>query len=285
LLERCVRAVLADEATSEVVVVIDGDDPPSARAMAAVAADDCRVRVANLDPKADPRSRAQTARQLGARMARSDVLLSLDDDVVVGPGLVTGHARRHADDDGLVVVGYMPVRRRAPGEEREPGTVRLYREGYERACRRYRDDPESILRGLWAGNVSVRRAHWLAVPELPPGEATAHIDRRFGRQLAEAGLRGVFDPGLLAEHWYERSPHHFLVGAGEMAVDDARQGENTGRAHRLAPLGRLVRPAPVWRVVASVAIATAELAWKLRLDSVERAILRLASRLAYERAR
>jgi glycosyltransferase involved in cell wall biosynthesis len=168
------------------------------------------------------------ALQTGVELARGEVVLLLDDDVIAEPGLVAGHAAHHAEAQGLVVLGYMPA---VLPEPRRPGAypVDLYAQAYERVCNEYEEDPETILQGLWAGNVSLRRSDALRVgllPDQPLVEGYGyHEDRDFGLRCAAAGLRGVFDRRLLARHHYERDPASFLrtsrnSGATRFAVHD-----------------------------------------------------------------
>src|SRR5207244_8084999 len=59
------------------------------------------------------------ARETGMRAATGDVVLFLDADVLAGPGLVSGHGRRHADSEPKLVLGYMPIEldaRRSAGD-------------------------------------------------------------------------------------------------------------------------------------------------------------------------
>jgi len=223
-LEHCVHAVLADPALSELVVVVDGPHEAPLAAMRALAASDPRVLAVQV-----PAVGALRAREHGVRRARGDVVLLLDDDVIAREDLPTRHARRHAARTDLVVVGYMPVRVPA---ERRPGqaAVRLYAEEYERACERYEQAPSRILDGLWMGNVSLRREPALRVGLFSPafGAIRYHEDQELGLRLRDAGLVGVFDRALRADHFYERSLASFAAGARS-------QGEGLVALHALHP--------------------------------------------------
>jgi glycosyltransferase involved in cell wall biosynthesis len=94
------------------------------------------------------------ARQLGAQHCTSEIVLLLDDDVRAPPELATGHARRHAGESGIVVIGQMPLtapRTPAPAQE-------LYRDDYARWSTRARTVPGFALERLWGGHFSVRRS-------------------------------------------------------------------------------------------------------------------------------
>ena len=146
-----VDAILGDSSVDEAVIVVDGSTDGSIEYLRDRAREDSRLL-----PLTTPNRGAASARQAGAERASGQVILLLDDDVLPAPGLAGGHARRHAERDGLVVLGYMPVVTPGGSEERAV-TADLYAEDYERACRQYEDEPESVLTGLWAGNVSLRR--------------------------------------------------------------------------------------------------------------------------------
>jgi glycosyltransferase involved in cell wall biosynthesis len=261
-------------------------------------------RLARADPRLRPRrieNRGKGgARDEGVRAARHDVVLLVDDDVLAGPGLVGGHAAHHAGRDDLVVLGYMPV----AADHRSGAPAELYAAWYEAQCRGYDADPGSILRGLWAGNVSLRREHALAVGLANPAyDARYNADRDFGLRLLAHGLTGRFDRRLRAEHLYRRPLGAFLR--------DARStGEGTWLVHALHPdvLGPLpadvyTRPLsppmaaavrfarrPRTRPAAWLAGALARGAGRLRLARLERraataAFCMLQQRASIERSR
>jgi glycosyltransferase involved in cell wall biosynthesis len=213
-LARVVDALLADEATAEVIVVVDGSDDGSLELLRAIAHRDPRVR-----PIWTAKRGQAAARQLGVEAARYPVVLLLDDDVLAGPGMVSGHAAHHAGRADLVVVGAMPV----PEPVRATGGVpaQLYATWYDQQVRFYVAEPERILHSLWAGNVSLPRAAALRVGCVSPDFCARYSeDRDFGLRLLRAGLHARFDPALRAEHHFERSPRDFLtqaVAAGQGA--------------------------------------------------------------------
>jgi glycosyltransferase involved in cell wall biosynthesis len=216
-----VDAILADSAVSEAVIVVDGSTDGSIEYLRERAAADRR-----LIPVFTPNGGDVAARRAGIERASGDVVLMLDDDVVPEPGLSLGHAGHHARRPGLVVVGYMPVTT-ASGSHGESPTAELYAHDYERACAEYERDPESILTGLWAGNVSLRREDCLRVGlESTSFQRGYHADRDFGLRCRAAGLVGVFDRSLRAEHRYERDVAAFLR-------DAYSSGQTRYMAHRL----------------------------------------------------
>lgn len=90
----------------------------------------------------------------------------------------------------------------------------LYAGEYEGRCRIYERDPRSVVRELWGGNFSMRRADCLAIGMSNPGFTEHyHADRDFGIRCLEAGLTGVFDRSLSAAHLHERTLAGFIRDA------------------------------------------------------------------------
>ncbi len=207
-LARVVAVSAADPATLEVVVV---DDTPAGDLDAPGG-----VRVVR-----GPRHGPAGARQAGAEAARGDVLLLLDDDVVPEPRLVSGHQGHHARERGIVVVGATPFTEPA-GNGPDDVASRIHAQEYEERARRYRSGPEDPLPHLWGGNVSLRRADALRVG-IASDDFTAHYheDRDFGLRLHAAGLRGVYDPALIAHHHYERTLRQWLADARARGAAEA----------------------------------------------------------------
>jgi len=208
LLERILRPLVEDPAASEVIVVVDGSPDGSVELVDRLARDEPRLRSLLIDNSGD-----MGAREAGALAATSEIVLFIDDDVLADPGLVSGHARRHAQNAADIVVGYMPV---TPERRRDPSdfAMRLYSHDYEGRCEVYDRDPESPVRDLWGGNFSMRRADCLAVGMSNPSFTEHyHADRDFGIRCFESGLSGTFDRSLSAVHLHERTLASFVRDA------------------------------------------------------------------------
>jgi GT2 family glycosyltransferase len=203
-LPEVVRAIAADPHPIEIVVVVDGCADGSYELLGRLAAEEPRLRPVWRENGGDC-----AARQTGVEAATGDVVLMLDDDVVAGPGLATGHARAQERLVDTLVLGYMPTTRPA---RRRPGTFTtlLYANEYEQACRRYEEDPGSVISGLWAGNLSMRRADALRVGLSGPRRLGYHDDQEFGLRCARAGLTARFDRSLAARHAHVRDLDSFL---------------------------------------------------------------------------
>lgn len=223
-LPRVLPPLLDDPAALEVVVVVDGSTDGTVELLERMSAEHPRLVV-----EVGEGLGAVGANQRGLERARGDVVLFVDDDVVARPGLVTGHARRHAEATARVVVGYMPTDRPAP---RRPGTFAtyLYADEYEARAASYERDQSLVLQRLWMGNVSLRRDDALRVGLAPGGDfgAARHGDRDFGVRCAKAGLEGVFDRALAGDHVHHRTLAQF-VG------DSRRQGRGRAMLHLRYP--------------------------------------------------
>jgi glycosyltransferase involved in cell wall biosynthesis len=217
LLPRVLRPVLDDPGATEVVVVVDGCRDGSFELLEGMASTEPRLR-----PRFVENAGAAGARRAGVEAASGEVVLLLDDDVLAGPGLASGHAARHRTP-GIALLGYVPPR--LPGGF----AARLLQREYEACCRLFERDPDAVLRHVWAGNLSLRRPD--ALTHLPhPGERRIdyHEDQELGLRCLEAGLRGVFDRSLYAEHLYDRSPEAFLRDAHNQGAGQVRLHERHG---------------------------------------------------------
>lgn len=177
-----------------------------------------------------PNRGPNSSRQAGLEAASGDVVLFLDDDVLPDPGLAAGHAAHHAHTEGLVVVGYMPVIKESDGRY-ATATGELYAREYERRVTSYEQDPDSILRNLWGGNVSLQRHDALRVGvENPSHPGRRHEDQDFGLRCDNAGLHGAFDRKLRATHHYHRSRSAFLRDAWAQGYERTMLRHNDPRS-------------------------------------------------------
>ncbi|MHB8294037.1 MAG: glycosyltransferase family 2 protein [Acidimicrobiales bacterium] len=298
LLPISVEAVLKDPSVSQVLVVVDGSTDGSMELLESMAAADARLMPRFVS------SVGQYAAIAGVLdEVTSDVVLLIDDDVVADPGLVAGHARHHVTDQ-LVVLGYMPVSPLpAEAQSRVTSTQsrvtsRLYAAEYEAHCRRYETKPETILTGLWGGNLSLRTADLRRVGL----DATTfpaqlyHTDTDLGVRCSKAGLVGVFDRALSARHLHSRSIEGFLRDARSRGAAMhwlhglypdlfpspgfiAQASIGRAGAAQLA-LGLASRPAIADRLTAA-AVAGARLSATLGQRSCEEAAIRLARRMQH----
>jgi glycosyltransferase involved in cell wall biosynthesis len=207
LLAKNILPLLDDPSTGEVVVVVDGSHDGSFEFFA-----DWSLREPRIRPIYQENSGEAIARRRGVQEATFDLVLLLDDDVEGNPGLVSAHARMHADSDNLVVLGYMPTIVPTTRKAGQAPTI-LYAEDYENTCIMIEGNSGLIFRHLWAGNMSLRRAHALEAGGGDEVRLDYHADLRFGLKCEKAGLTAVFERSLASRHWYERSLTQFARDA------------------------------------------------------------------------
>jgi glycosyltransferase involved in cell wall biosynthesis len=189
--------ILREEGLLEIVLAVDGSTDGTVEWLRRLGDD--RLVVLDL-----PNRGAGGARQAGLEAARGDVVVLLDDDVVVAPRTIAGHARHHAGLEPKLVLGYMPNDWRAVPADRR-AIAYVYRRAYELHCARFATDPDFVLNGLWGGNLSMPREDMLRVGIEKLAVKRGQDDREFGLRCLKAGIRGVYDPSLAALHLYDRS--------------------------------------------------------------------------------
>ena len=290
---RSLEPVLADPATHELVIVVDG--PP------VESFDDVRAEM-SLDPRVTVQEHVvpigpALARQYGLEAVSGDVVLFLDDDVLPTSALASGHAAHHAEANGVVVVGYLePV---APDDPKVSWGVALYASDYEHHCRLYDAHPDRVLTHLWAGNLSLAREECLRVGfHSPDFDWWYQEDRDFGLRCLKAGLRGIFDRSLAARHLRERSFGQFMSDARNRAEGRRlvlgthadvlgavpRTSTDPGLPQPLAALARLGARPWLYAVAVPLLRAAIQMALRLRLRAPDVAFTKLLERLVQEHA-
>jgi glycosyltransferase involved in cell wall biosynthesis len=292
LLPAVVESLLADESTHEIVVVVDGSQDGSFELLEEMAPVDRRLRPFLIENQGK-----MAARQVGVQAAEGDFVLLFDDDQIADEGLVSGHLETQLRcAPGTLVVGYVPT----PVPERQRGTftTELYARAYEFRCDEYERNPDTILRNLMTGNLSLRREDCLRVGLSSPSyTARYHADRDFGLRCLKGGLTATFDRSLSGIHVYERSARAFFSDARD-------QGRGTAYMHLLhedvlGPLGRetltvnLPPPARllvvasrrerVRRAVEPVLRAAVQAAGPVRLLGLEKRFAQVVRRIEFQR--
>jgi glycosyltransferase involved in cell wall biosynthesis/peptidoglycan/xylan/chitin deacetylase (PgdA/CDA1 family) len=254
LLERCLGALAAlDEPVAglEVVVVDDGSTDETPRVL---------ERHASLLPLRFERqaNRGQAAAlNRGIRLARGEICLFLDDDVIAAPRLAVEHAQTQRASGGAIALGNLSLElpARAGGLARYVG-----RWWYGQYGEFERGDRTPTFRSCYSGNISVPR---LALVEA--GGFAEWLSRSFDVELAyrleRAGLPIVFVPEARGAQVYEKGFAGIardFEAAGRAAVEMYRRepaflahlplGNFWGGSQRSAMLRRalLAARAPIW---------------------------------------
>ncbi|MFQ1003236.1 glycosyltransferase [Modestobacter sp. SSW1-42] len=188
----------------EVLVVVDGSTDGSAEAAAAVGGP-LLTRVV-----VQPNSGAAAARNRGAREARGDLLLFLDDDMLADPGLLVAHDARHRAGAGAVV-GHIPL---APGAPRTHLTRGYAQWADGRAARLAASGGAVTVADLLTGQLSLAADLFT---ELGGFDETLTADGRFGGEdtdflvrLSRSGREVVFAPDAVSAQQYEVDALRYL---------------------------------------------------------------------------
>ncbi len=137
---------------------------------------------------------AARARNDGAQVARGDILIFVDSDVVVGTGAIPGMIARIEEGADAVFGAYRPMVE--PDIRNGPTTYKNLLHHYTHL------QGEGEASTFWSGFGGVRRRAFAAVGGFDPGVTTAADieDIHLGYRLKKAGFRIVLDPSLQVGH-------------------------------------------------------------------------------------
>jgi GT2 family glycosyltransferase len=159
------------------------------------------------------------ARNRALSVIDAPLVVFLDDDVVPHQGFISVHAKHHARDPNVVVIGPLlaPKERQQPWIRWEAETLR--------------DQYAAMQGGAWTptprqfytGNASVARSHVLEAgrfdERLTRGE---DVDLAF--RLQRLGLRFRFEPAAAADHIACRTFHSWVAAANEYGRTEFAMG-------------------------------------------------------------
>ena len=254
----------------EIVVVDDGSARPVRERLESLELP-CALTVLS-----QPNSGAASARHRGALAARGDLLVLVDDDMQVGPDFVAEHLARHPPGTRRAVLGAV-----VPDDY---GAMPLFERWHARMIG---DLIQALERGrrprgndLYSGNVSLRRADYLAVGGFDCSLKRCE-DEELGLRLERAGVELELAPRAWSRHasdhdsaeaWRRRAREY---GQTEHLI--ARRFRDVGHADpwrflfELHPLSRPLLWATVLapragRPLADAAWAVSDLLGRLRLE-------------------
>lgn len=197
----------------ELIVVVDGSDDGSAGAARAVP---MPFPVTVIE---QPNAGAAAARNNGARRARGEYLLFLDDDMVADPRLLIEHGAV-LDAGADAAVGHIPLHPDSPRTLLTPGVERWVRQRHERLTR---TRGQLALGDLLTGQLSVRAEVFAAAhgfdEHFNAGGSFGAEDTDFLHRLLQTGAVVRYAPGAVTHQRYVVTPEQYL-----------RQWRQAGRA-------------------------------------------------------
>lgn len=175
----------------EVIVVADGCSDGTEGVVASYAAP-YPIEIVRLPGQGPSR-----ARNAGARAARSEFLLFLDDDVIPTPGLVAAHVAALREAPGRAVLGPYPPEPVPAGDLFRLSIKRWWQAHFDNLARPgHRYTYTDVL----TGNLSMARATWDAVGGLDPQFSHAREDLELGVRLLKMGAELHYAPDALGWH-------------------------------------------------------------------------------------
>jgi len=192
----------------ELIVVVDGSTDGTAMAIQAI---DLPFPMTVIE---QDNAGASAARNRGAELARNDILLFLDDDMVADPDLLTEHARLHRDGADAVI-GETPVHPDSPGGFLPESVARWINSTRVRS-------PLSPF-DIFTGQLSVKRSVFEALGGFDPALTR---DGAFGNEDADFGVKLLADhdvrhnPAALSRQLYVVTPRQYMDRARFAAAAD-----------------------------------------------------------------
>ncbi len=226
LVSRTLPAIFAQDFPAddyEVVVVVDGATDGTAEALRAVRPA-CPLRVIE-----QPNRGPGPARNNGIQVAKGNLLLFLDDDILCGPRLLRQHAEVHAGADPLVAYGPISISPESPPSVFTFASEKWYRELCNKLDAQgglhFPHDPFLI------SNSSLPRATLTAAggfnEKLSAGE-----DYELGLRLWKMGVAFKYMPQARVTQYFVKSSHYVVRHEGK-----SNDGKSMGRSEVI--IGRL----------------------------------------------
>jgi glycosyltransferase involved in cell wall biosynthesis len=183
------------------------------------------------------------ARHRGIVEAKADVILIIDDDMRLPPTLLEEHLRRHRQGHS-VVLGHI---RAAPRLSQMPLFERFHAQQLDRQVAAFRAGLPARGVHLCTGNVSFRRAQYLAIGGFDRTLARSE-DRDLGIRLEQAGARFTFAEDAYTVHESDHTnPEVWLKRAFLYGVYDSRIGAKHSDVPSVSPWRFLFLVHPVSR--------------------------------------
>jgi glycosyltransferase involved in cell wall biosynthesis len=190
---------------SEVIIVVDGSTDGSVEYLRTLrSACDCRI--------IEQQNRGQAAaRNAGIRIARGDIVLFLDDDILCESNLFSAHMAAHRGNDRTLVFGPVLVAPESPPSVATEMTRRRYEKYYGAlaSCGSLWPDGIRVV-----PNTSVSRTVICDAGGFDESLFRAHEDIDLGFRLWEAGVTFRYHPEIIS--------HQLFVKSSDQIVEDER---------------------------------------------------------------
>jgi glycosyltransferase involved in cell wall biosynthesis len=193
------------------VVLVDDNELPGTLEPALAAAAGVNARIV-----ASGRQGASAARNVGAREARAQLILFLDDDMVASPTLVERHLERHRGGGDVAVVGaYWPA---PPQFGLTASAVGLW---WSQTFESMRRGGQPTFMWMLSGNLSIPRGRFLEVGGFPDDIPYRREDWDLGMRWLSAGHEIAYAPDAWVDHEFSQRPADRLRGAELEGFGDA----------------------------------------------------------------
>lgn len=197
LLRRVVESLSEQDYPSdayELIVVIDGATDDTASMLQS------RQTTMPLRIHVQPNLGPAQARNVGIQMARGDVVLFLDDDILAPPDLLKWHMQWHHQGNDYVVLGNVVI-----PELKECNIARFLARSWMASHFSKMEEPghEFTYEDFLNNHVSVRRKHLFAVGLYDSRGMTFDVEEmEIGYKLLRKGLRFIYEPRAVAVNEY-----------------------------------------------------------------------------------
>jgi len=161
------------------------------------------------------------ARNRGAREAKGEILLFLDDDIIACPQLLTEHYNHHGEGRDLVL-GNIPLYPALGWSDyMTEGTRKWAEEQFQRLAR---GDQEITYKDIYFANASIRRDLFFQLGGFDEQFRSYGLeDREFAYRLIKAGVRPLYNHQAIGYQFYEKDfktycRDYFHIGKGEVRL-------------------------------------------------------------------
>lgn len=198
----------------EVIVVLDGCRDDTRESLGAYSAP-FTLRLIEQDHRGPG-----AARNLGAKLAKGELLIFLDDDIEAAPGFVQAHAAAHQDNSHKVVIGYSH-----PNLAGQRSYLSLELQSWWEAMFQLMQQPGYRFRynDMLSGNFSISRDFFYHIGGFNT-DLSVHEDYELGMRLILADANFAFEATALGIHHEQVDMQRILNRKFQEGIADIRLG-------------------------------------------------------------